>query len=154
MNMFLFTDFTVLLDYAHNPHALKSLGDMVKSYQASVKTGIITGVGDRRDEDIISFGEQAAKIFDNIIIRHDKDLRGRSSEEISHLLQKGIYHVDPDKPISFILNECEAVEHAINNAIANALIVILSEKIEEVYNRLNDYLEMEKEKANGLRTLV
>jgi cyanophycin synthetase len=154
MNLFSFTDFTVLLDYAHNPHALKSLGDMVKAYKASVKTGIITGVGDRRDKDIITFGEQAAKIFDTIIIRHDKDLRGRDLEEISHLLEEGIHHVDPHKPITFILNECEAVEHAINHAIANSLIVILSDKIEEVYHRLNYYLQKEKEKASGIRTLV
>lgn len=154
MNEFSFTDFTVLLDYAHNPHALKSLGDWVKSYKALVKTGIITGVGDRRDEDIITFGEQAAKIFDHIIIRHDKDLRGRGSEEISNLLQTGIHNVDPGKPIEFILNECEAVEHAIVNAIPNSLIVILSDKIEEVYNRINDYLQLDKEKASGVRTLI
>ena len=57
-----------------------------RSVDAPLKVGIVAGVGDRRDEDIISLGEESAKIFDEIIIRQDKNLRGRTEEEMICLL--------------------------------------------------------------------
>ncbi|MGZ5222161.1 MAG: glutamate ligase domain-containing protein [Chitinophagaceae bacterium] len=67
--------FTVILDYAHNPHGVKALTSFVKTFDCD-RVGVITGVGDRRDEEIISLGEEAAKIIDEIIIRL-KDMPGR-----------------------------------------------------------------------------
>jgi cyanophycin synthetase len=147
MNVFRFSDFTAISDYAHNPHALQALGQLVLSFPASVRTGILTGVGDRREEDIIEFAEEAARIFDRIIIRHDKDLRGRQAEELNQLLLKGIHNIDPDKPVRFIPDETEAVDQAIRNAISDSLIVFLTDKVEEVSDRLNYYLKMDKQKA-------
>ncbi len=146
MNVFRFSDFTVISDYAHNPHALRALGQVVLSFSASVKTGIMAGVGDRRDEDIIEFAEEAARIFDRIIIRQDKDLRGRKAEDINRLVLKGIHNIDPRKPVRFIPDETEAVDQAIQHAIANSLIVFLTDKVEEVSDRLNYYLKLDKEK--------
>ncbi|MEI6948063.1 cyanophycin synthetase [Paraflavisolibacter sp. H34] len=146
MNLFRFPDFSVLLDYAHNPHALQALGQMVTAFGATVKVGVITGVGDRRDEDLIAFAEEAARIFDKIIIRHDKDLRGRTAEQLNGLLYRGIHLVDPHKPVSFIPDECAAVDEVVRTAIAGSLVVILSDDIEEVYDRLNYHLDREKEK--------
>jgi cyanophycin synthetase len=146
MNFFQFSNFTVISDYAHNPHALRALGQLVLSYPASIRTGILAGVGDRRDEDIIEFAEEAARIFDHIIIRQDKDLRGRKVEDINRLVLKGIQNIDPDKPVSFKPDETEAIDHAIHHAIANSLIVFLTDKVDEVADRLNYYLQLDKEK--------
>lgn len=147
MNVFRFSDFTVISDYAHNPHALNALGQVVLSFPASVRTGILAGVGDRRDEDIIEFAEEAARIFDRIIIRQDKDLRGRSAEDINRLVLKGIHNIDPKKPVSFIADESEAVDQAIQQGISNSLIVFLTDKVEEVADRLNYYLKLDKKKV-------
>jgi cyanophycin synthetase len=147
MNVFRFSDFTVISDYAHNPHALNALGQVVLSFPASVRTGILAGVGDRRDEDIIEFAEEAARIFDRIIIRQDKDLRGRSAEDINRLVLKGIHNIDPKKPVSFIADESEAVDQAIQQGISNSLIVFLTDKVEEVADRLTYYLKLDKEKV-------
>jgi cyanophycin synthetase len=147
MNVFRFSNFTAISDYAHNPHALQALGQVVLSFPATVRTGILAGVGDRREEDIIEFSEEAARIFDRIIIRQDKDLRGRTAEEINRIVLKGIHNIDPRKPVQFIADESEAVDHAIQHAIANSLIVFLSDKVEEVADRLNYYLRLDKEKV-------
>jgi cyanophycin synthetase len=147
MNTFRFSHFTVISDYAHNPHALRALGQVVLSYPASEKTGVFAGVGDRRDEDIIEFAQEAARIFDRLIIRQDKDLRGRTEEDINRLLLKGIHNIDPRKPVSFIADEREAVDYAIQHALANSLIVLLTDKIEEVCDRLNYYLQRDKERV-------
>jgi cyanophycin synthetase len=146
MNVFQFKDFTVISDYAHNPHALQALGQVVLSFPASVRTGVLAGVGDRRDEDIIEFAEEASRIFDRIIVRQDKDLRGRKAEEINQLVLKGSHNIDPQKPVSFIHHENEALDHAIQHAISNSLIVFLTDKVEEVSERLNYYLKLDKEK--------
>jgi cyanophycin synthetase len=56
--------------------------------------GVISGTGDRRDEDIRELGSISAAYFDEIIIRCDKNLRGRTAEEIIALLQEGINSVN------------------------------------------------------------
>jgi cyanophycin synthetase len=132
LNILEFKDSTVILDYAHNPHSVKALGQFIKSFDAEKKVGIITGVGDRRDQDIMRLAEEAARIFDEIVIRHDADLRGRTHEELDSLLTKGIKKIDPNKPISYFWNECVAVEATIINRNPKSLIVVLLEDFKSV----------------------
>lgn len=132
MNVFEFGDFNVVLDYAHNPHAVRAMGSFIKSFGAKTKVGIITGVGDRRDEDIIALGEEAAKIFDEIIIRHDEDMRGRTIEEVEDLITRGVVNVNPDIPITYSMTECESVSHAIDHAVPDSLIVVFTENVRKV----------------------
>ncbi|MFZ1260705.1 MAG: cyanophycin synthetase, partial [Chitinophagaceae bacterium] len=99
LNFFHFKHFTMLADFAHNPHGLKLLCDFVSKLDYPIKIGVISGTGDRRDEDIRELGEISARYFDEIIIRCDKNLRGRTAEEIIELLQQGIRNVNPDIPI-------------------------------------------------------
>jgi cyanophycin synthetase len=56
------------------------------SVDATKKIGIIAGIGDRRDEDIRECATIAARMFDHIIIRQEKYLRGRTEEEIINLI--------------------------------------------------------------------
>jgi cyanophycin synthetase len=132
VNVFEFGDFNVVIDYAHNPHAVKAVGKFINAFNAKTKVGIITGVGDRRDEDIIALGEESAKIFDEIIIRHDDDMRGRTIEEVENLITRGVVNVNPDIPITYSLAECEAVEYAIDHAVPDSVIVVLTENIKKV----------------------
>jgi cyanophycin synthetase len=132
VNVFDFGDFTIVADYAHNPHAVKAMGKFINSFGAKRKVGIITGVGDRRDEDIIALGEESARIFDEVIIRHDDDMRGRSVEEVENLLTIGLVKVKAGIPIIYSMAECEAVDYAIDHATPNSLIVVLTEKIKKV----------------------
>jgi cyanophycin synthetase len=102
--------------------------------------GVITGVGDRRDEDIQSLGMEAAKIFDELIIRHDDDLRGRTQEEIDHLICQGIEKVSPSKKITIVSNELQAVDFAIQHAAENSITVFFVDNIKAVINQLNKRL--------------
>src|SRR5690554_2251583 len=74
LNLFQFKDFQVLLDYAHNPAGMRALQRFIENLDATIKVGIIAGVGDRRDEDTQEIGAIAAEMFDHIIIRQDKNL--------------------------------------------------------------------------------
>ncbi len=143
MNMFHFRNYSVMIDYAHNTHGLMAIGKFVKSVDASVKVGIIAGVGDRRDEDIISLGEASAKVFDEIIIRQDKHLRGRSEEDIIALMTQGIHKVDPLKKITVIKKESDAIDYAMKNAIKDSFIVITSDVVPDALEQIKQYKAVE-----------
>ncbi|MCC6819079.1 MAG: cyanophycin synthetase [Bacteroidia bacterium] len=147
MNMFNFKHFTVMVDYAHNTAGLIAIGKFLAKTDANKKVGIIAGVGDRRDEDTISLGEEAARIFDEIIIRQDRNLRGRSEQEIIDLMIKGIENVDKNKKITVIQAEKAAIEHAINTAEEGAYIVICSDVIPDA---LEQIMELKAQEETGM----
>ncbi|PSB12831.1 cyanophycin synthetase [Pleurocapsa sp. CCALA 161] len=128
MNLFEVEDYQVLIDYAHNPHGFKAVGDFVRNWQGS-KIGVVGGPGDRRDEDLVLLGNIAAQIFDQILIKEDKDPRGRQPGEVADLIKKGIYQITTDKSHEIILDETEAINKALNQAQKNSLVVIFPEKV-------------------------
>jgi cyanophycin synthetase len=154
LNVFEVGDFNVVLDYAHNPHAVKAIGKFINSFNAKTKVGIITGVGDRRDEDIISLGEESARIFDEIIIRHDDDMRGRTIEEVENLITKGIVKINPAIPITYSLAECEAVEYAIAHAVSDSIIVVFTENIKRVTECVLEHQKKYKQQNHQWQTAV
>ena len=129
LNFFHFKEFTFLADFAHNPHGLELLGDFVRKLDFSHKVGVISGTGDRRDEDIRELGAISAKFFDEIIIRCDKNLRGRTAEEIIGLLVEGIKSVDPNKPLMTIPNEDQALEYIYENHKPGALYTVMCDVV-------------------------
>lgn len=147
MNVFDFNRFKIIVDYAHNPHGLKAIASFIASMPAEVKVGVITGVGDRRDEDIRALGREAAAIFDELIIRHDDDLRGRNQEEIDRLINEGIQQVSPGKKTTIVSNELKAVETAIQQAVDNSITVFFADNIKAVVEHIRRYLLPELVKA-------
>jgi cyanophycin synthetase len=143
MNLFEFKNFTVLLDYAHNPSGMAAIGNYLSKTEGDPKVGIISGTGDRRDEDIIELGKVSAEIFDEIILRQDSLLRGRDPEELTNLLKKGIHQIDKKKPIKVIPDEKEAITDAIKNAKKGAFIVVIGDAITEVIKLIRDLREKE-----------
>lgn len=129
LNFFPFRDFTFLADFAHNPHGLELLGDFVSKLDYSTKVGVISGTGDRRDEDIRELGAISARYFDEIIIRCDKNLRGRTAEEIIGLLQEGIQSVNPNVPTMTIPNEDQALEYIFANHKKGALYTVMCDVV-------------------------
>src|SRR5690606_35763169 len=82
LNIFNFKNFQVMIDFAHNLKGYLAIEDFLSNIESQHKIGIIAGVGDRRDEDIKECGKIAGRMFDHIIIRQEKHLRGRTEEEI------------------------------------------------------------------------
>jgi cyanophycin synthetase len=143
MNLFRFKNFSVMVDYAHNPAGFQAIGKFLEKTEASKKVGIIAGVGDRRDEDTIHLGELAAEMFDEIIIRQDRNLRGRTEEEIISLLTKGIKNISPQKTIYVHQHEKEAIDFAIKNAVKNSFIVICSDVVPDALQQIMELKEQE-----------
>ena len=143
LNFFHFKHFTMLADFAHNPHGLKLLGDFVSKLDYPSRIGIISGTGDRRDEDIRELGEISARHFDEIIIRCDKNLRGRTADEIIGLLKEGINNVNPSLPTMVIANENEALEYIYANYKPGALYTIMCDVVAGALDKIRQLKERE-----------
>ncbi len=144
LNFFQLKTCTYLIDFAHNPHGLQLLCDFISQLDYPQKTGIITGTGDRRDEDIKALGEIAARYFDQIILRSDKNLRGRTSEEILGLLEEGIRSVNSRLPVIIIPDEDEALQYAYKNAAEGALITAMCDSVAGTIQKVKALKEAEE----------
>ncbi len=143
LNFFNFKNFTVLADFAHNPHGLKLLADFIGKLDYPYRVGLISGTGDRRDADIRELGEISAGMFDEIIIRCDKNLRGRSADEIINLLKEGIAKVNPALPTMVIPNENEALEYIYAHAKPGALYTVMCDVVSGALDKLRELRERE-----------
>jgi len=143
MNLFRFKNFQVLVDYAHNAHGFEAVKRFLDKLEDRPKVGIIAGVGDRRDEDILELGRIAAKMFDKIIIRQDRNLRGRTEDEIINLMHQGISSIDPSKDVMIIRKENEAIKYAIAHAQKGSFITICSDVIPDALNVIMEFKERE-----------
>lgn len=154
LNFFNFKHFTILADFAHNPHGLQLLCDFVSKLDYTAKIGVISGTGDRRDEDIRELGEISARHFDEIIIRCDKNLRGRTADEIIGLLKEGIDSVNPDIPTTIIPNEDLALDHIYENAKEGALYTIMCDVVARALDKIKELkVREEKEEIKASQTV-
>ncbi|MBT8327664.1 MAG: cyanophycin synthetase [Bacteroidia bacterium] len=143
LNLFEFHDFSILLDYAHNPAGMRALKQFTDNLDASKKVGIIAGIGDRRVEDNNEMGSIAAEMFDEIIIRQDKRLRGKTEEELITMLDDGIKMKDPKIKTTIIPSEKDAILHAVKTAEKDSLIVLCSDVVPDALELVKKLKEEE-----------
>ena len=144
LNLFQFKHFQFLVDFAHNPAGLELLCDFVSKLDGSPKVGIISGTGDRRDDDIRELGRISARHFDEIIIRQDKNLRGRTAQAIIDLLVEGINQTRTKEiPLQIIPSEKESIMYAYKNAKPGALITIMCDVVPDALEFIKGLKEQE-----------
>ena len=147
MNIFEFSKFKVMIDFAHNPNGYRGIEDFLNSVDAVRKIGIISGVGDRRDEDIKECARIAGRMFDHVVIRQEKHLRGRTEEEIISLIVDGLKESNTNVSYEVVTLEVEAIKHAISIAEEGTFIIALSDVIDNAIDIVQNYLDMEIEQG-------
>jgi cyanophycin synthetase len=141
MNFVEIKDFTVLMDFAHNPAGLVGLKNFMEKLPYESKTGVLCGTGDRRDEDLREMGRIAADTFDQIVIRRGDHLRGRGEDNMHQLLVEGIKESGKDVPVKYIAETPEAINYALENAVKGELVVILGDTVRTDIEVVNKYRE-------------
>lgn len=141
MNVFKFRNFEMLVDFAHNPDGFQAISNYLAKVDMHPKVGVIAATGDRRDDDIRELGRIAGRTFDEIIIRQDKNLRGRTDEEIMNLLKEGITEVNPNLPVICINPEADSIKYCIENAKKGSHITVCSDVIAEALDLIMQYKE-------------
>ncbi|HSN48713.1 MAG TPA: cyanophycin synthetase [Flavobacterium sp.] len=150
MNIFQFRNFRLMVDYAHNTDGYIQMKKFMEQVSASRKTGIISATGDRRVEDIKNIGRYSAQMFDEIIIRHDRDNRGRTTEELSQFLSEGVREVNADINIRVISDEIASIQYAIDNAKTGEFIFVCADDIQNTLA----YVQEQVDKENAPITLI
>lgn len=141
MNHFDLDNFKVLVDYAHNPHGYGAMEDYLGKVSANRKIGIISGIGDRREQDMRECAAIAARMFDHIIIRQEHNLRGNNEQNIVNHLLEGLAASGEKVTYEIIPNEEEAVHHALSIAQRGDLVIALTEQITPVVNVIKAFKE-------------
>ncbi|MFT4694429.1 MAG: cyanophycin synthetase [Francisella sp.] len=138
MNWFEEHPFRVLMDYAHNPAAIKSVSQMVTNMEFSgKKVCVIASPGDRRDEDVYEMAKAAAPHYDYFICKRDDSLRGRAPDEIPAMLKKALIEFGVNaNNIETIESEEEAVNKALAIAKEGDLVTIFADKLKRTWKQI------------------
>jgi cyanophycin synthetase len=138
MNIYDEHPFRVILDYAHNPAAVRAMCDVVDRFDVEGRRiGVLSAPGDRRDEDIRDIAGIAASHFDYFICRCDDNRRGRGDDEVAvmirnRLLEEGI----PADRIEVVPDEQEATTRALEMAAPGDLILILGDNVKRAWKQI------------------
>jgi cyanophycin synthetase len=137
-NLFSHRGATVIADYGHNPDAIHALVQAVESMPAKRRTVVISGAGDRRDEDIRRQTEILGDAFDEVILYEDQCQRGRKDGEVISLLREGLLHAERAKTVKEIRGEFLAIDTALNNLAEGDLCLVLIDQVEEALTYIAD----------------
>ncbi len=128
----------MLLDYAHNAHAVEQICQLVGRLDVGGRRiGVLSAPGDRRDEDIRAVARIAAGTFDHYICRRDDVLRGRESDEVPLMLRDTLIAEGvPRERIDVIPDEERAVHTALDMAGEGDLVVLLGDSLTRTWKQI------------------
>ena len=127
---------TVIADYGHNPDAMRALVAAVNALPAQRRSVVISGAGDRRDEDIREQTVILGQAFDEVILFQDACQRGRSDGEVLKLLREGLAGAPRVQHIAEIRGEFLAIDTALGRLQPGDLCLVLVDQVEEALAHL------------------
>ena len=130
-NVFDYKGATLIADYGHNPDAILALVQAVQAMPAKRLSVVISGAGDRRDEDLTRQTEILGDVFDDVILYEDQCQRGRSDGEVLALLRQGLNNAKRASHIEEIRGEFIAIDRALARLNPGDLCLILVDQVEE-----------------------
>ncbi|WP_281973123.1 cyanophycin synthetase [Ruegeria faecimaris] len=129
MNVYDEHPFKVILDYGHNPAALKAMAALADQLEIKGRRLCVVAMpGDRRDEDIVDGAAALAGHFDHFICKADDRRRRRGHDEVPQMMRQALIDNGVDAAaITVIPDEVEAVSAALVQAGQGDLLVIFGD---------------------------
>ena len=138
----------IILDYGHNIEGYRAVVSSLNKLKNDNKIiGVIGIPGDRKDSVAYEVGKICAQGLDKIIIKEDKDRRGRKEGEIAELLKKSIIQNNKNANLKICLDEVQALEYAIKISKRNDIIIVFYENL----NNLVDFINGKRDEFNYKR---
>jgi cyanophycin synthetase len=131
---------TIIADYGHNPDAIRALIQAVEAMPANKRSVVISGAGDRRDEDIRVQTEMLGEAFDDVILYQDAAQRGRADGEVIALLRQGLQGASRTSYVTDIHGEFIAIDHALERLQPGDLCLVLVDQVEEALEHLQRHV--------------
>ena len=128
-NIFNYRGATVIADYGHNPDAMTALVQAVQAMPASRRSVVISGPGDRRDEDIRQITQILGDAFEEVVMYEDQCQRGRSDGEVMALLREGLANAKKTNQRSEIYGEFLAIDTALEHLQPGELCLVLVDQV-------------------------
>lgn len=130
-NLFSHRGATLIADYGHNADAIRALVLAIDKMPAKRRSVVISGAGDRRDEDIRQQTKILGDAFDEVVLYQDKCQRGRADGEVLSLLRQGLKNAKRTRDVKEIRGEFVAIDTAFANLKAGELCLILIDQVDE-----------------------
>jgi len=130
-NVFDYRGATLIADYGHNPDAIAALVSAVENMPAKRRSVVISGAGDRRDQDITQQTEILGKAFDDVLLYQDQCQRGRPDGEVVALLRQGLNGATRTSHVEEINGEFVAIDRALARVSEGDLCLILIDQVDE-----------------------
>ncbi|MDZ7866938.1 cyanophycin synthetase [Acidovorax sp.] len=127
---------TVIADYGHNPDAMRALVAAVDALPGKRRSVVISGAGDRRDEDIREQTVILGAAFDDVILYQDAAQRGRGDGEVMALLREGLVGAARTTHVEEIRGEFIAIDTALSRLQPGDLCLVLVDQVEEALAHL------------------
>ena len=141
MNVFDEHPFRVILDYGHNPAAIKAICQLVDRLEVTGKRiCVLAAPGDRRDEDIRAIADEANGHFEHYICRADDRRRGRGEDEVPRMLAEQLLAGGVDaSAVEIVPNEVTAVDRSLDMAEEGDLVVLFIDDVRRSWNQVIQY---------------
>lgn len=130
-NIFKHAGATIIADYGHNPDAILALSETISGMPAKKRIAVISGAGDRRDEDLRRQTEILGQSFDHVILYEDQCQRGRPDGEITAIMRSGLTQSKKVKKIEEFRGEFLAIDKALEQVEAGDICLILVDQVDE-----------------------
>ncbi|WP_420128628.1 cyanophycin synthetase [Longimicrobium sp.] len=131
----------VVVDYAHNPAAVRALAEFARRSGARRCIGLVTMPGDRRDQDLRDLGLAASGLDYVIAKEHPKYLRGRAPGDVARLISEGLEAGGlPSDRWETVLSEPEAVDKAMEMMQEGDIILIVADDTAAVLEQLQPHV--------------
>ena len=130
-NVFDYRGATLIADYGHNPDAIAALVSAVENMPARRRHVVISGAGDRRDQDITQQTQILGNAFDEVLLYQDQCQRGRADGEVVRLLREGLNGATRTSHIEEINGEFVAIDRALERVSEGDLCLILIDQVDE-----------------------
>jgi cyanophycin synthetase len=141
MNVFDEHPFKVILDYGHNPAAIRVMSELVDRLDREGRAiCVLAAPGDRRDEDVRQMAAAAAGHFDHYICRRDDSLRGRGANEVPEMLAQALRDAGvAETAIEVVPEESAAVAAALAQAQAGDLVLIFADNLARGWKQVTSH---------------
>jgi cyanophycin synthetase len=131
---------TVIVDYGHNPSALTALIEALASFPNGQRMVVYSGIGDRRDVDMIRQGEMLGEAFDRVLLYEDHYTRGRPEGQTMALLRRGLAAGTRVRAVEEFLGSLKAVEAALQVIGPGDLLLVQADVVEETLDCVRRHL--------------
>ena len=140
-NMYEIDGRKIILDYGHNVDGYRAIFESLKNIEHNNLIGVIGIPGDRSDEMAEEIGKISDENLDIIVIKEDRDKRGRKPGELAEIIKRGINN---KKKCTTVLDEVEAFKEGIRISKEGDIVVIFFEELQPLVQVVEEIKKEDK----------